>query len=103
MKKSMVQNADYSFAIIPGILLWIANAFHSLFTFWAISVGGTKIEMAALFPIVFIEIPSVLPLIISVICMLIMRKNKRFLLKNIIPAVLYILQVAVFWAFLIYK
>ena len=98
-----VQKHDPSFAKIPAILLWVTNALHLIFTIWAADVGGSGMEMAVLFPLVFIEIPSVLILLASVISMLIVRKHRRAVLENAIPFAIYLLQVAIFWGFAYYK
>ena len=103
MKGSMAQKRDLSFAKIPAGLLWITNIIHAIFTYWAISVGGTKMEMAALFPIFFIQLPSVLLLILTAISMLVARKDKKILIENAIPLIIYLLQVATFWFFALNK
>lgn len=99
----MVQQRDLSFAKIPAGLLWITNIIHAIFTYWAISVGGTKMEMAALFPIFFIQLPSVLLLLLTAISMLVARKDKKILLENAIPLIIYLMQVATFWFFALNK
>ena len=103
MKSSMIQRRDYSFAKIPAIFTWILNVIQALFTWWAIDVGGTGMEMAVLFPLFFIHIPSILPLLVSGITMIVVRKNKPALLGCLIPTTIYILQVTVFWLFVFYK
>ena len=103
MRGSMIKQRDYSFAKIPAILTWILNVVEALFTWWAIDAGGTGMEMAVLFPLFFIHIPSILLLLVSFITMIVVRKNKPLALANLIPTVIYILQVAVFWLFVYYK
>ena len=103
MRGSMTQKRDLSFAKIPAGLLWITNIIHSVFTYWSITVGGTKMEMAALFPIFFIQLPSVLLLFLTAISMLVARRDKKILLENAIPLIIYLLQVATFWFFAINK
>jgi predicted membrane protein len=97
----MVQKQDLSFAKIPAGILWIVNIFHAPFLWWIASVGGSGMEMMTLLPICFIQMPSVLILLISAICMLIARKNKKIVVENLIPALIYIGQVAAFWFFAI--
>ena len=99
----MVQQRDLSFAKIPAGLLWITNIIHAIFTYWAISVGGTKMEMGALFPIFFIQLPSVLLVLFSAISMLVARKDKKILLENAVPLIIYLMQVATFWFFALNK
>ena len=99
----MIEQRDYSFARIPAILTWILNIIEALFTWWAIDAGGTGMEMAVLFPLFFIHIPSILLLLISFITMIIVRKDKSATLANLIPTVIYILQVLVFWLCAYYK
>ena len=99
----MIEQRDYSFAKIPAILTWILNVIEALFTWWAIDAGGTGMEMAVLFPLFFIHIPSILLLLISFITMIIVRKDKSATLANLIPTVIYILQVLVFWLCAYYK
>ena len=103
MRGSMIEQRDYSFARIPAILTWILNIIEALFTWWAIDAGGTGMEMAVLFPLFFIHIPSILLLLISFITMIIVRKDKSATLANLIPTVIYILQVLVFWLCAYYK
>ena len=99
----MIEQRDYSFAKIPAILTWILNVIEALFTWWAIDAGGTGMEMAVLFPLFFIHIPSILLLLISFITMIIVRKDKSATLANLIPTAIYILQVLVFWLCAYYK
>ena len=103
MKNESSKKRDYSFAKIPAIFMWITNVIHSLFTLWAIDVGGSRLEMMALFPIIFVEIPSMMILLASVISMIATRKEKSAFLENLIPAIVYLIQVGVFWFFLFNK
>ena len=103
MRGETTKKRDYSFAKIPAIFMWITNVIHSLFTLWAISVGGSRLEMMALLPITFVEIPSMLVLLASVVSMIIARKERSAFLENLIPTVVYLIQVGVFWFFLLNK
>lgn len=103
MKNETPKRRDYSFAKIPAIFMWITNVIHSLFTLWAISVGGSGMEMMVLLPLTFVEIPSILILLISVISMIIARKERSLFLENLIPTAIYLIQVGVFWFFLFNK
>lgn len=95
----MAQKLDPSFARIPAILLWVTNVLHALFTWWAVSVGGSGMEMMVLLPLFFIQMPSILLLLISAISMIIVRKHRPAVLENAIPFAIYLLEVAVFWFF----
>lgn len=99
MKKPMVQKHDLSFAKIPAGLMWLVNIFHAPFLLWICSVGGSGLEMMALLPICFIQIPSVILLLISALCMLIARKDKKIVRENLIADLVYLAQVATFWFF----
>ncbi len=99
MKNSMAQRLDPSFARIPAILLWITNALHLIFTVWMIDVGGSGMEMMVLLPLFFLQLPSILLLLISALSMLIVRRHRPAVLENAIPFAIYLLQVAVFWFF----
>ena len=98
----MIQKNDFSFSIVPALLLWALNLIHAPFTWWSVSVGG-GMEMAVLFPLFFIQIPSVILLFISALCMIVVRHHKASVIKNAVPAIVYILQVATFWLFAFYK
>ncbi len=99
----MAQRLDPSFARIPAILLWITNVLHLIFTVWVIDVGGSGLEMMVLLPLFFLQLPSILLLLISGLSMIIVRKHRRAVLENAIPAIIYILQVVAFWLFAFYK
>lgn len=101
--KATTKRLDPSFARIPAILLWVTNALHLIFTVWSIYVGGSGMEMAVLFPLAFIQIPGALILLASLLSTVIVRKYKRAVIENVVPAILYILQVAAFWFFAFYK
>lgn len=95
----MGRKLDPSFARIPAILLCVTNVIQMPFTLWVIAVGGSKLEMFTLFPLFFIHLPSLILLFASVISMLIVRKHRSAVIENLIPAILYVLQVATFWIF----
>ena len=99
----MIHKNDLSFATIPAILLWITNVIHGLFTFWAISVGGSGLEMMVLLPLCFIQLPSLALLFVAVIGMIVTRHTKPAVIRTAVPMVIYLLQVAVFWLFCMYK
>ncbi len=99
----MIQKQNLSFATIPSILLWLVNLLHGFFTWWAVDAGGTGMEMGVLFPIFFVEIPGMLVLLICAICMIVVRKNRSLLVRTAVPAVVYILQLLVFWLAILYK
>lgn len=99
----MIHKNDLSFATIPAILLWITNVIHGLFTWWSISVGGSKMEMMVLLPLCFIQLPSLILLFIAAICMIVTRHTKSAVIRTAVPTVVYLLQVAVFWLFAYYK
>ncbi len=98
----MAQKNDFSFSIVPALLLWALNFIHVPFTWWSISVGG-GMEMGVLFPLFFIQAPSIVLLLISGICMIVVRHHRASVIKNAIPAVIYILQVAIFWICAFYR
>lgn len=95
----MIHKNDLSFATIPAILLYITNVLHAFWTWCAISVGGTGMEMLVLLPIFFIQLPSVILLFIAIICMIVTRHTKHAVIRTAILTVIYLLQVAVFWIF----
>ena len=99
----MIQKNDFGFAIIPALLLWATNLLQGLFTWWSISVGGSGMEMAVLFPLFFIQVPSIILLVIGAIMLIVARHNRRVVRQTAIPMVIYILQVAVFWICAFYK
>ena len=99
----MIQKNDFGFAIIPALLLWATNLLQGLFTWWAISVGGSGMEMAVLFPLFFIQIPSIVLLVIGAILLIEARHNRRVVRQTAIPMVIYILQLAVFWLCAFYR
>lgn len=78
------------------ILFWILNIAHAPFTFWAIAEGG-GMEMMAILPIVFVQIPAIFALVISTVIMIIGKKNKKGCLAVVIPEILIALQSACFW------
>lgn len=79
---------------LMSILFWILNVLHGVFTYWAIT---GDIEMMALLPIFFIEIPSAILVIIELIALLAVKSDKKDKLVNFIPVVIYALQIAAFW------
>ena len=92
----MIQKNGFGFAIIPALLLWATNLLQGLFTWWAISVGGSGMEMAVLFPIIVL-------LVVSGIMLIVARRNKRVVAQTAIPMVIYLLQVLVFWLCAFYR
>jgi hypothetical protein len=99
----MIQKNGFGFAIIPALLLWATNLLQGLFTWWAISVGGSGMEMAVLFPMFFIQIPSIVLLVVSGIMLIVARRNKCVVAQTAIPMVIYLLQVLVFWLCAFYR
>ena len=99
----MIQKNGLGFAIIPALLLWATNLLQGLFTWWAISVGGSGMEMAVLFPLFFIQIPSIVLLVVSGIMLIVARHNKRVVRHTATPMIIYVLQVAVFWLCAFYR
>ena len=99
----MTQRLDPSFARIPAILLWVTSVLHAPFTFWAFSVGGSGMEMMVLLPLCFIEMPSALLLFASALSMIIVRRHRPAVIENVIPFIIYLLEVAAFWIFAFYK
>ena len=95
----MTKKRELSLCILPAIFLWIANALHIIFTWWAIAVGGSGMEMAVLFPLCFIQLPALILILAAVICMVIARDDRGMVIKNLIPLVIFVLQVVTFWFF----
>lgn len=92
----MIQQNKGCVLYLPATIFWIFNLAHGFFTYWAIVAGG-EMEMASLFPMFFIEIPSAIVLVITLIFLIAMRGEKFIRTVTLIPIILYLLQVSVFW------
>ena len=84
-----------NFRTIMTLLLAALNLLHVFWTVWAIISGG-DLEMMALLPWIFIEMPSVPIVLAEIIFIVLARKNLRNCKLNISLFALYELQVATF-------
>lgn len=78
------------------IFFWILNIAHVPFTFWAIADGG-GMEMMAILPIVFVQIPAIFALVISSVIMIVGKKNRKDCIAVVISEILIALQSVSFW------
>lgn len=81
---------------INAIILWILNIAHVFWTYWAVGYG-TQMEMAVLFPICFLHIPALVPIIVAIVVAIMNRERRSVLIFNLVPVILLVLQVGLFW------
>ena len=88
-----------NFRTVMSLLLAGFNIAHIFWTVWAIACGG-DLEIMALLPWIFIEIPSVFVVIAEAIFLIFARRSLQNCKFNVSMLLIYVTQVVVFNALL---